>query len=36
MPPVLQIALDMSIIGTAIPMITTEFNSMADAGWYGR
>ncbi|KAK8097108.1 MFS gliotoxin efflux transporter glia [Apiospora kogelbergensis] len=35
MPPVLQIALDMSIIGTAIPMITTEFNSMADAGWYG-
>uniref|UniRef100_A0A0B7KEH2 Major facilitator superfamily (MFS) profile domain-containing protein n=1 Tax=Bionectria ochroleuca TaxID=29856 RepID=A0A0B7KEH2_BIOOC len=29
------IALDMSIVGTAIPKITTEFNSMADAGWYG-
>ncbi|KAF2685009.1 MFS general substrate transporter [Lentithecium fluviatile CBS 122367] len=29
------IALDMSIIGTAIPVITTQFNSMADAGWYG-
>ncbi|KAK2611785.1 hypothetical protein N8I77_005109 [Diaporthe amygdali] len=29
------IALDMSIIGTAIPQITTEFNSMADVGWYG-
>ncbi|KAH8880877.1 putative MFS transporter [Thozetella sp. PMI_491] len=24
-----------SIVGTAIPVITTEFNSMADAGWYG-
>ncbi|CRG83495.1 Putative HC-toxin efflux carrier TOXA [Talaromyces islandicus] len=29
------IALDMSIIGTAVPMITTEFNSTADIGWYG-
>ncbi|KAF2708598.1 MFS general substrate transporter, partial [Pleomassaria siparia CBS 279.74] len=29
------IALDMSIIGTAIPKTTTEFNSMGDVGWYG-
>ncbi|KAH8651187.1 putative MFS transporter [Xylariales sp. PMI_506] len=29
------IALDMSIIGTAIPRITTEFGSMGDVGWYG-
>ncbi|KAI1874082.1 uncharacterized protein JN550_002661 [Neoarthrinium moseri] len=31
----LMLATFLSIIGTAIPMITTEFNSMADAGWYG-
>ncbi|KAK9780242.1 putative MFS transporter [Seiridium cardinale] len=28
-------ALDMSIIGTAAPSITTEFHSTADVGWYG-
>lgn len=28
-------ALDMSIIGTAVPRITTEFNSIPDVGWYG-
>ncbi|QSS58076.1 hypothetical protein I7I51_07498 [Histoplasma capsulatum] len=28
-------ALDISIISTAIPRITTEFNSLADVGWYG-
>ncbi|KAI0516771.1 putative gliotoxin efflux pump [Xylaria bambusicola] len=27
--------LDVSIISTAIPAITNEFNSLADAGWYG-
>ncbi|KAI1842237.1 hypothetical protein JX266_011522 [Neoarthrinium moseri] len=31
----LMLATFLSIIGTAIPMITTEFNSMSDAGWYG-
>ncbi|KAI1296232.1 MFS gliotoxin efflux transporter glia [Xylaria venustula] len=29
------VALDVSIISTAIPTITSEFNSMADVGWYG-
>ncbi|KAK7725546.1 hypothetical protein SLS63_008000 [Diaporthe eres] len=29
------VALDMSIIATAIPRITSEFNSMEDIGWYG-
>ncbi|EPS44955.1 hypothetical protein H072_993 [Dactylellina haptotyla CBS 200.50] len=29
------IALDNSIIATAIPRITTEFNSIGDVGWYG-
>ncbi|KAI0814137.1 MFS gliotoxin efflux transporter glia [Xylaria sp. FL0064] len=29
------VALDVSIISTAIPKITSEFNSMADVGWYG-
>ncbi|KAK3329968.1 major facilitator superfamily transporter [Apodospora peruviana] len=28
-------ALDMSIIGTAAPSITTEFHSVPDVGWYG-
>ncbi|KAH6646240.1 putative MFS transporter [Truncatella angustata] len=28
-------ALDMSIIGTAAPSITTEFHSTPDVGWYG-
>ncbi|KAK4214761.1 putative HC-toxin efflux carrier [Rhypophila decipiens] len=28
-------ALDMSIIRTAAPSITTEFHSVADVGWYG-
>lgn len=27
--------LDMSIIATAIPRITTEFHSLPDVGWYG-
>jgi hypothetical protein len=27
-------ALDMSILTTAIPMITEKFNSTADIGWY--
>ncbi|CAH0018993.1 unnamed protein product [Clonostachys rhizophaga] len=31
----LMLATFLSIVGTAIPKITTEFNSMADAGWYG-
>ncbi|KAL1865037.1 hypothetical protein Daus18300_007384 [Diaporthe australafricana] len=29
------VALDMSIIATAIPRITSEFSSMEDVGWYG-
>ncbi|KAF3914405.1 hypothetical protein ABW21_db0206378 [Orbilia brochopaga] len=29
------IALDNSIIATAIPRITTQFNSIGDVGWYG-
>jgi len=29
------IALDMTIIATAIPQITTEFNSLDQVGWYG-
>ncbi|OSS47660.1 hypothetical protein B5807_07198 [Epicoccum nigrum] len=28
------VLLDMSIIGTAIPQITTEFNALNDVGWY--
>ena len=28
-------ALDMTIIGTAIPAITDEFHSLGDVGWYG-
>ncbi|CAE7199367.1 hypothetical protein P3342_010226 [Pyrenophora teres f. teres] len=28
------VLLDSSIIGTAIPLITTEFHSLADVGWY--
>ncbi|KAF1361022.1 efflux pump protein [Lizonia empirigonia] len=28
------VLLDMSILGTAIPQITTEFNALADVGWY--
>ncbi|CRG92865.1 Putative HC-toxin efflux carrier TOXA [Talaromyces islandicus] len=28
-------ALDISIISTAIPRITSEFNSLANVGWYG-
>ena len=27
--------LDMSIIVTAVPRITTEFHSLGDTGWYG-
>lgn len=29
------VALDMTIIATAIPKITDEFNGLADIGWYG-
>ncbi|PLB50138.1 putative MFS aflatoxin efflux pump [Aspergillus steynii IBT 23096] len=29
------VALDRTIISTAIPQITNEFNSLADVGWYG-
>ncbi|KAI1381964.1 MFS general substrate transporter [Hypoxylon crocopeplum] len=29
------VALDRTIIGTAIPQITQEFNSLGDIGWYG-
>jgi hypothetical protein len=29
------IMLDTSIIATAIPRITTDFNSLDDVGWYG-
>ncbi|KAH7374212.1 major facilitator superfamily transporter [Cadophora sp. MPI-SDFR-AT-0126] len=29
------VLLDMSIIATAIPQITTEFHTLADVGWYG-
>ncbi|KAF9870598.1 efflux pump antibiotic resistance [Colletotrichum karsti] len=32
---VLVMALDNSIIATAIPRITDEFNSLNDVGWYG-
>ncbi|KAF2626431.1 efflux pump protein [Macroventuria anomochaeta] len=28
------VLLDMSILGTAIPRITTEFNALPDVGWY--
>lgn len=31
----LLIFLDMSILATAIPRITAEFDSLADIGWYG-
>ncbi|KAL9038867.1 MAG: hypothetical protein Q9214_005111 [Letrouitia sp. 1 TL-2023] len=29
------VALDRTIISTAIPQITNDFNSLADVGWYG-
>ncbi|KAI4156057.1 MAG: hypothetical protein LQ340_000568 [Diploschistes diacapsis] len=29
------VSLDMTIVATAIPEITTEFNSLNDVGWYG-
>lgn len=29
------VALDRTIIGTAIPAITNEFHSVGDIGWYG-
>ncbi|KAJ8113163.1 hypothetical protein ONZ43_g5218 [Nemania bipapillata] len=29
------VALDMTIVATAIPRITQEFNSLPDIGWYG-
>lgn len=31
----LLVALDQTIIGTAIPTITDEFHSLGDVGWYG-
>ncbi|OBT81688.1 hypothetical protein VE02_10058 [Pseudogymnoascus sp. 03VT05] len=30
-----MLALDISILATAIPHITTQFNSLPDVGWYG-
>ncbi|KFY88877.1 hypothetical protein V498_06633 [Pseudogymnoascus sp. VKM F-4517 (FW-2822)] len=35
MASIFMIALDLSIITTAIPKITTRFNSLGDVGWYG-
>ncbi|KFX87385.1 hypothetical protein V490_08291 [Pseudogymnoascus sp. VKM F-3557] len=35
MSSIFMIALDLSIITTAIPKITTHFNSLDDVGWYG-
>ncbi|KAJ9150791.1 Major facilitator superfamily transporter [Pleurostoma richardsiae] len=32
---ILCVGLDRSIIATAVPKITTEFNSLDDVGWYG-
>ncbi|KAK5003455.1 hypothetical protein LTR28_010165, partial [Elasticomyces elasticus] len=32
---VFLVALDNTIVATAIPRITDEFNSLADVGWYG-
>lgn len=32
---VFVMALDATIIGTAVPSITTEFNSLDDIAWYG-
>lgn len=33
--PDLTTSQDRAIIATAVPKITTEFNSLADVGWYG-
>lgn len=35
MAAVFLVALDQTIISTAIPKITDEFNSITDIGWYG-
>ncbi|ATY62230.1 sulfate permease 2 [Cordyceps militaris] len=32
---IICIALDRSIVATAVPQITSEFRSLSDAGWYG-
>lgn len=32
---VFLVSLDNSVIATAIPKITDEFNSLGDIGWYG-
>lgn len=32
---VFLVALDRTIIGTAVPRITEEFQSLGDIGWYG-
>lgn len=32
---ILLVALDQTIIGTAIPKITDQFQSIEDVGWYG-
>jgi hypothetical protein len=32
---VLLVALDQTIVATAIPKITDQFNSVSDIGWYG-
>jgi EmrB/QacA subfamily drug resistance transporter len=33
--PIFLVALDRTIIGTAIPQITNQFHSISDIGWYG-
>ncbi|CAG8952970.1 hypothetical protein HYFRA_00003160 [Hymenoscyphus fraxineus] len=35
MVSIFLVALDMTIVATAIPRITREFNSLEDIGWYG-
>ncbi|KAG6353572.1 hypothetical protein INS49_005534 [Diaporthe citri] len=35
LPSMFLVALDMSIIATAIPSITSQFSRMEDIGWYG-
>lgn len=32
---ILLFGLDVNILGTAIPRITTDFHSLADVSWYG-
>jgi hypothetical protein len=32
---VFLVALDQTIVSTAVPQVTNEFNSFSDVGWYG-